>query len=196
MKSVYIILSRSGTLYSHVVHFVTAGGYTHASLALGPGASRVYSFSRKYARLPLPSPLVREDVPGSYMSRHPEIPCALYRLGVSGEQYNKISQKVEDMLEDGVKYRYSLLGSALCALDIAHERGYHYFCSQFVAAVLTESGALELPKPASLMRPADFQRVRELELVYTGPIGGAPGIEDDIFEKGETDGLPGEARAF
>lgn len=195
MKSVYILLSRSGTVYSHIVHFVTGGSYTHASLALGPGAARIYSFSRKYARMPLPSPLVREDVPGSYMAGHPDIPCALYRLAVTDEQYDKITQKVEDMLCDGVKYRYSLLGSALCALDIAHERSYHYFCSQFVASVLAESGALSLPKQASLMRPADFQRVRGLELVYTGPVGGAPGTED-IFEGREACGLPGKAGAF
>ena len=62
MKSVYILLSRSGTVYSHIVHLVTGGGYTHASLALGRGAERIYSFSRKYAHMPLPSPLVREDV--------------------------------------------------------------------------------------------------------------------------------------
>lgn len=195
MKSVYILLSRSGTVYSHIVHLVTGGGYTHASLALGRGAERIYSFSRKYAHMPLPSPLVREDVPGGYMARHPRTPCALYRLIVTDGQYDKISQKVEAMLCDGVKYRYSLLGSALCALDIAHERGYHYFCSQFVASLLSESGALELPKPPSLMRPADFQRVRELELVYAGPIGLAPGAED-IFEGGEACGLPGEAGAF
>ena len=142
MKSVYILLSRSGTVYSHIVHLVTGGGYTHASLALGRGAERIYSFSRKYAHMPLPSPLVREDVPGGYMARHPRTPCALYRLRVTDGQYDKISQKVEAMLCDGVKYRYSLLGSALCALDIAHERGYHYFCSQFVASpALGERGA-------------------------------------------------------
>lgn len=99
------------------------------------------------------------------------------------------------MLLGGTHYRYSLLGSALCALDIAHERSYHYFCSQFVASVLAGCGALELPKPPSLVRPADFERMAGLDLAYAGPVCGAPGVED-IFEKGETCyGLPGRARA-
>lgn len=196
MPSVYILLSRTKTLYSRVVRLAEGGGnYTHASLALGPGCSRVYSFSRKYAQLPLPSPLVREDVPGSYMARHPQTPCALYRLAVTDAQRVHISGRVADMLLGGTHYRYSLLGSALCALDIAHERSYHYFCSQFVASVLAGCGALELPKPPSLVRPADFERMAGLDLAYAGPVCGAPGVED-IFEKGEPCyGLPGRARA-
>ena len=195
MPSVYILLSRTKTLYSRVVRLAEGGGnYTHASLALGPGCSRVYSFSRKYAQLPLPSPLVREDVPGSYMARHPQTPCALYSLTVTGGQYDAVSRRVEEMLSGGVKYRYSLLGRALCALDIAHERGYHFFCSQFVASVLSECAALELPRSPSLIRPSDFELMDALTLAYAGPVCEAPGVED-IFEKGEPYALPGKARA-
>ena len=195
MPCVYILLSRTKTLYSHIVSLAEGGGgYTHASLALGPGCSRVYSFSRKYAQLPLPSPLVREDVPGSYMARHPQTPCALYSLTETGGQYDAVSRRVEEMLSGGVKYRYSLLGSALCALDNGHERGYHFFCSQFVASVLSECAALELPRSPSLIRPSDFELMDALTLAYAGPVCEAPGVED-IFEKGEPYALPGKARA-
>ena len=64
MSYIYIILTRSNTVYSRLIHAVTGDKYTHVSLGLGDGASELYSFSRKRAHLPLPSPIVREDVPG------------------------------------------------------------------------------------------------------------------------------------
>lgn len=195
MSYIYIMLTRSNTVYSRLIHAVTGDKYTHVSLGLGSGASELYSFSRKRAHLPLPSPIVREDVPGSYLSRHPHTPCALYRLRVDSEVQELICRRVKQMYENRERYHYSLIGAALCKLDIAHERAEHYFCSQFVAEVLSKCGALELPKNASLMRPADFVELPELEEIYTGPVIYAPGAED-MYMKGASHGQPGTARAF
>ena len=75
MRYIYVLLTRSGTVYSRFIHAVTGDEYTHVSLGLGCGAESLYSFSRKRAHLPLPSPIVREDVAGSYLSRHPRMRC-------------------------------------------------------------------------------------------------------------------------
>ena len=195
MSYIYIILTRSNTVYSRLIHAVTGDKYTHVSLGLGDGASELYSFSRKRAHLPLPSPIVREDVPGSYLARHPDTPCALYRLRVDASVKESVRRRVEAMYERREHYHYSLIGAALCKLDIAHERAEHYFCSQFVAEVLSKCGALELPKSASLMRPADFAALPELEKIYAGPVIHAPGAED-MYMKGALHGQAGEVRAF
>lgn len=194
MRYIYVLLTRSGTVYSRFIRAVTGDEYTHVSLGLGCGAESLYSFSRKRAHLPLPSPIVREDVAGSYLSRHPRMRCALYRIPVSREKFESVRRRVEGMYAERGRYHYSLLGAALCKLDIAHERAEHYFCSQFVAEVLGKCGVVELPKNASLMRPADFARLPELELIYTGTISHAPGAED-LFTKGASDGQAGEVRA-
>lgn len=194
MSYIYIMLTRSGTVYSRFIHAVTGDEYTHVSLGLGEGASELYSFSRKRASFPLPSPIVREDVPGSYLARHPRTRCALYRVRADAAAYRRVRELVEDMYAHRERYHYSLIGAALCKLDIAHERAEHYFCSQFVAEVLGRCGVLELPKNPSLMRPEDFAGLPELEKVYTGPVAYAPGAEE-LFTKGASNGQPGAARA-
>ena len=155
MNCVYLLLSRSGTAFSRLIRALTGDEYTHISLGLGSGGE-IYSFARLHPRRPLPAGLVREDCARSYMARHPQTPCALYSLTVTGGQYDAVSRRVEEMLSGGVKYRYSLLGSALCALDIAHERSYHYFCSQFVAELLRDSGAVPLRRAPCRYLPDQF----------------------------------------
>lgn len=194
MSYIYIMLTRTNTVYSRLIHAMTGDAYTHVSLGLGYGAEELYSFSRKRAHLPLPSPIVREDVPGSYLSRHPHTRCALYRIQVSPSTRERVRRLVGEMYANRERYHYSLIGAVLCRLDIAHERAEHYFCSQFVAEVLGKCGAVKLPKNASLMRPADFASLPELERIYSGPVMYAPGAEE-LFLKGAEHGQPGKARA-
>ena len=47
MKSIYIILCRSGTLLSRIVYRMTGDPYTHVSLAFDEGLGTLYSSSRR-----------------------------------------------------------------------------------------------------------------------------------------------------
>ena len=49
MKTIYILLTRSGTLLSNLVYAVTGANYTHASLAFDEDLSCLYSSTRKTA---------------------------------------------------------------------------------------------------------------------------------------------------
>ena len=194
MRYIYVLLTRSGTAYSHLIRALTGDEYTHVSLGLGNGVEELYSFSRKRARLPLPSPIMREDSDGTFLSRRPRTPCELYRAAVDDKQYDEIRKRVEGMYAEQERYHYSVIGAALCKLDIAHERSCHYFCSQFVSEVLSDAGIIRIKKSPSLMRPSDFARLPELEKGYAGPIMFAPGAED-MFTKGASHGQAREVRA-
>jgi len=90
------------------------------------------------------------------------------------------------MLENCDCYHYNILGLATCSLGIPHRRSRHFLCSQFVADVLTEAGALDLPCDISLMRPVDFMRLEQLQLIYRGLLGdytppNMPNIKDGVF---------------
>ena len=51
-RTIYILLTRSGTCFSRLIHFATQDRYTHASIGLdGPGGP-FYSFARKSSSLP------------------------------------------------------------------------------------------------------------------------------------------------
>lgn len=170
MKSVYILLTRSHTLLSHSVSWLTGDEWTHVSLALDSRLKHMYSFARKNPHFPLPAGFVREDPRAGYFGAHGHIPCMLLRLRVEDEVYGDICRRLERMRAQADQLRYSLLGLMLCRLDFAHRRETHFFCSQFVGRLLEETGALRLPKDASLMRPNDYAQMDGLEIVFMGSL--------------------------
>lgn len=170
MKRIYLLLTRSSTVISGVIHALTGDAYTHVSLSLDPQLRSFYSFGRFYPQLPLPAGFVRETLDGGYYGRHCAMPCALYSLDVCEQAYEALLDQLAQMCREANSYRYNLLGLVLCRMDFAHERGRHFFCSQFVARMLELSGAARLPKPASLMRPMDFAWLSGVRLLHCGEL--------------------------
>lgn len=88
-KTVYILLTRSGTWFSRLIHLATDDCYTHASIGLDGPAGPFYSFGRLDPRFALPAGLVQErldgqshgrpgDAPGVYVSwRSPPRPITI-----------------------------------------------------------------------------------------------------------------------
>lgn len=170
MKSIYLLLTKTQTLASRLIHAATGDGFTHVSIALDRELTTLSSFARKHEAIPLPAGHVRENVHTATLGRNPDAPCALYRLDVTDTQYEAIKAGIAAVSQAKTPYRYSILGMLLCRLDIAHERKHHMFCSQFVARVLNDAGAVRIPKAPSLMRPADFAALPGLVCCYEGPL--------------------------
>ncbi len=172
MKYVYILLTRSQTLVSKAIGESTGDKYTHASIAYDGELKTLCSFARRYVRFPLPAGLVRENIKKGYFDNHRYMPCMLLALPVTQGVHEKVRRKIDGMLAVKEQYRYSAAGLFYCRMGVESEKEYHYFCSQFVAEVLTSTGAAELPKAPSLMRPQDFCDLPELRCVYEGEICG------------------------
>jgi len=58
-----------------------------------------------------------------------------------------------------------------CFFQVPLARRGHYFCSEFVAQMLEDSGAAELAQPPALTRPMDLCALRELRRVLRGRVG-------------------------
>ena len=173
-RAVYILLTRSGTWFSRLIHFATRDDYTHASIGLDGPAGPFYSFARKYERFALPAGLVEERVgPGAGDSRR-STPCCLYALTVPEPAYRRLRERLAFMYGRRELYHYNLLGALSCGLNLPLARRRHYFCSQFVAELLQGSGAAVLPKEPALLRPADFQGLRGLRPIHLGSVGAIP----------------------
>lgn len=63
-RAIHILLTRSGTWFSRLIHLATQDDYTHASIGLDGPAGPFYSFARKYEHFALPAGLVEEQVTG------------------------------------------------------------------------------------------------------------------------------------
>lgn len=182
MRTIYLLLTNSNAIASRLIRAATGDAYTHVSISLEPQLRSLYSFARLYTHFPLPGGFVRESLSGGYFGNHGGMPCAVYAMEISEEAYTYITERISGMCRQSRRYRYSLLGVMLCRLGLARDREYKFFCSQFVATMLEDSGAAKLPKPASLMHPSDFEGLREARLIYRGELIGAGAAAQPIAE--------------
>ena len=189
MKTIYILLTRSGTLLSKLVYAVTGASYTHASMAFDEELNCLYSSTRKNGYTMFPAGPSKEYLNKGVFRLRGDAPCALYALEVTDEAYVRARRRAEHMMARGELYRFNTLGLILCALHIRWQRRRHYFCSQFVSEVLQKSGALELPKPSTLMHPSDYAELPELRCLYRGTLAGLP--QRQSMEMGEVESVMG-----
>ena len=172
MKSIYLLLTRSSSIPSRLIGVFTNEPFTHVSIAFDRELTSMYSFSRKYPALPLPAGLTEEHIDRGFYRKQNNIPCALLRMDVPDKIHARAETLVYNMFQHRDDYAYSLLGLLLCRLRIPFNIPNRYFCSQFVSTVLADSGALNLPKPASLMHPFDFCSLDSLQILYLGSLDG------------------------
>ena len=189
MKTIYILLTRSGTLLSKLVYAVTGASYTHASMAFDEELNCLYSSTRKNGYTMFPAGPSKEFLNKGVFRLRGDAPCALYALEVSDEAYVRACRRAEHMMARGELYRFNTLGLILCALHIRWQRRRHYFCSQFVSEVLQKSGALDLPKPSTLMHPSDYAELPQLRCLYRGTLADLP--QRQSMEMGEVESVMG-----
>ena len=189
MKTIYILLTRSGTLLSKLVYAVTGASYTHASMAFDEELDCLYSSTRKNGYTMFPAGPSKEYLNKGVFRLRGDAPCALYALEVTDEAYVRARRRAEHMMARGELYRFNTLGLILCALHIRWQRRRHYFCSQFVSEVLQKSGALDLPKPSTLMHPSDYAGLPQLRCLYRGTLADLP--QRQSMEMGEVESVMG-----
>lgn len=171
MKTIYILLTKSDTILSRLVHLVTSDTYTHVSVSFDRQLGILYSSSRKNGQTLFPAGPCTERLNAGYYERHGQIPCRLYELRVSDEAYGKAAEEVREIMKHERNYHFNILGLFLCQMKIPFHRKHHFFCSQFVGEILRRSRAVEIPKDTTLMRPSDYTRMPELTLLYQGRVG-------------------------
>lgn len=146
-NTISVLMTRYSDLLSRLVYCLTGRGYTHVSISLGCGAP-YYSFNFKgFCRETLEKHR-RRGVTDS-LELQLEIPDTAFR---------GIQRKLRLMEAFAPRYHYSRLGVCCALLHLPFRWRRHYFCSQFVAELLSASGALKLEKPACLYLPQPLLR--------------------------------------
>ncbi|MBQ3178509.1 MAG: hypothetical protein IJB52_11890 [Clostridia bacterium] len=172
MKTVYLLLTRSATLFSRCIRVLTASPYTHVAISVADDpAGCYYSFGRKNPLFPFPAGFIRESRERGYLHRFPRTRCVLLALEISDGAYSSICSRLLKMEASARYYRYNLSGALLCGFGIQWVRRRHYFCSQFIGDLLTRSGAVTLPKPISLMQPIDYAFLPGVRVLFSGAAG-------------------------
>lgn len=167
MKTIYILLTRTQSILSRTVHLMTLDTYTHAAIAFDQDLHVLYSSARWDGSTMFPCGPCREYLHKGFYARY-ETPCAVYELHVEDEVYERAKEEVANIISNQQQYHFNIIGLMLCRLHIPFRRKNYFFCSQFVGEILRRSGALELPRDPSLIRPSDYTRLPQLKFRCQG----------------------------
>ncbi len=167
MKKLYILLSRSRSLLSMTIRVATGDPYTHVAIAFDRELEELYSSSRWNGVDLFPSGPCQEQLNRGLYTRE-RTPCLVYELAVEDDVYEQAKAEVNRIIEQQELYHYNILGLLFCFFGIPWQRKRAFFCSQFVGEILERSGALDLPRDPSLLRPSDYSRFPQLIPCFQG----------------------------
>ncbi len=168
--TIYILLTYSGSLLSKVIKIHTREPYAHVSIGFDEELSELYSFGRLKPNNPMIGGFIKEDISNGTYARFPNTTCALYSLEVSDKKYKRLLKELNKFKKYGDKYGYNIIGLLGVMVKFPIERRHHYFCSQFVASLLKNSGIKLIDKQTGLTAAKDFRTCSELNLIYEGSL--------------------------
>lgn len=143
MKHVTILSTKYSDWMSKFIYLVTGRGYTHSSIALGDAQEEYYSFNYRGFAV---------ETMEKHKKRGVRHSCSC-KLQISDEAFEKLEKAIEEFRLHREEYSYSQMGVFCCVLGLPIRFNKQYFCSQFVAEILGESGVLKLKKQPCCYTP-------------------------------------------
>lgn len=162
----YIVLTRTGTLFSKAIRVYTKEEYNHVSISFYSDLSSMYSMSRGSHYNPLSACLKKESPYRSFLKYYEDTKCLILSFEIPMEKKVEIQKTVEQLLDRNPKY--NMLGILLYTFGVSFDRDNHYFCSEFVDRLLKANGISFFNKESGLVRPEDFRNIPNLTILYEG----------------------------
>ncbi len=169
-KNVYIVLTQTQTYPARAIHFYTNEPYAHASIAFDEDLEEMYSFARRGIWNPFNAGFIEEDINDGIFGKYRSTTCSIYRLRITEKQYIRLREEIEIFKQNRDDYSYNFLGLIAAALNIPVKAKQRYFCSQFVAYVLEQSGIKIFNKNYALVKPRDIRLNPRLKAIYRGKL--------------------------
>ena len=166
-KSIYIVLTDTGTLLSKGIALYTKERLNHVSVAFDAELRDMYSFGRKWRYNPFVGGFVKENAVAGIFGR---ADCAVYSCTVTPEQYEEIWGAIGRFEKNPDQYRYNFIGLFAVALKKEIQRENAFFCSQFVATVMNEGGVPLFSWEPHFVQPRHFARLPRLRKKYEGDL--------------------------
>lgn len=165
-KSVYIVLTYTGTILSKIVKFYTRKEFSHVSIAMDKGLTEMYSFGRLNPYNPFSGGFVHEGINIGTFKRFKNTKSAVYSLKLTKEQYECIKKIINKMENRHKLYKFNRLGLFAVAFHYKYTKENRFYCAEFVKYLLDNAG-VELSIP-ELVKPMDFKSIEKISLEYQG----------------------------
>lgn len=163
-RKLTILLTRYPSFFTRLLCWYSRSSYLHASVGFEEDRNVFYSFGFKGFRM--------ERVTHFLQPGREPLPCALYELDVPEHIYQNVKCVLRDFERRRDTLSYTKIGAAFALLRLGCRWEDHYFCSQFVADVLSRSRAVRLPKDSSLYLPQELSLLPGVHEAYRGDTEG------------------------
>lgn len=167
-KTVYIILSYTGTILSKLIRIFTGAEYCHVSISLDKKLEKMYSFGRLNPYNPFIGGFVHENKKWGTFKRFKKTRCSIYSLCVSKKEYDRINKIIKNIKNDRLRYKFNILGMFVSAIHIKYQKKNSFYCAEFVKYVIENSvNDVDLPK---YIKPIHFKNLENTHLLYEGKL--------------------------
>lgn len=167
-KSLYIVLSQTGTIFSRVLKFFTRAEYNHASIALTPTLEKMYSYGRLNPYNPFIGGFVEEGKDIGTFKRFNKTIVKVMEIKVTVQEYEGIKNYIEYMEKNKIKFHYNYSGIFLAMFKKHHAPKNKFYCSQFVKECLTSQNIQNSATLPKIIKPIDFLKLTNKRIIYTG----------------------------
>ncbi len=166
-KTIYIVLTQTGTVLSRILKALYKREYNHASLSINENMEPMYSFGRLKAYNPFRAGFVLESARWGTFKRFYKTTAKILAVDVSEEVYNSISAMVSGFEENKAKYKYNYKSLFFAFFGAHREYENSFYCSEFIKYILVNNGIEGCDKLPKIIHPSDFSVIPHKE-VYKG----------------------------
>lgn len=167
-KSIFIILSQTGSFFSRALKVFTGDEFNHSSISLSPTLEPMYSFGRLHPNNPFPGGFVRESLNSGTFKRFNKTTAVVLEVKVSEEQYNGIKSFIDFTENNKTKYHYNYLGVLYAFFKKDYLPKNKFYCSQFVRSCLATFDIDNSNKLPNIIKPIDFLKLNNKRIIYSG----------------------------
>ena len=137
-KYVYVILTRTPTKFAGLIRKIMRKKYNHASISFSDDFKDVYTMGRYRHTTPIIAGPIKEHSERLSLRREKSIPCVIYKVPVSLEQYKNGMEAVNQIMQNREQYLYNLYSVLSYPLLRGFSTYKAFSCSEFVAYLLKE----------------------------------------------------------
>lgn len=146
-KLISILFSTYTDFTSKIISLFSGFGCTHVSISLDNEDEYFYSFNKKG---------FRKEYPRKHKSRLKQDTC--FRVEITEEQYEQLKSSILEFERRKELYNYNLIGLIFCMLRLSKKRRDKYFCSEFIAEVLSDANIIKLERKKSRYLPIHLEK--------------------------------------
>jgi hypothetical protein len=163
----YIVLTRTNTVISNLIHILKNDEFTHAAISLDKELNYMYSFGRRKTYNPFIGRFRKEDINEGVYKYCENLPGTIIEVEVSKEQYEKAKILLENFINNSDLYKYNYRGLIYNLLNKSVCIENRFLCSEFVYYILNESGIVDFNISRNLVRPQSLLNING-NIIYKG----------------------------